>query len=76
MDQVRVRPLGGFGVRVGSREITEGEWRLRKARALVKLLALAPGHALLREQVVDRLWPPPTRTCARRPRRSSNGWAW
>lgn len=28
-----------------------------KARSLVKLLALAPGHRLARERVLDLLWP-------------------
>ncbi|MFL5337974.1 MAG: ATP-binding protein, partial [Geminicoccaceae bacterium] len=32
-------------------------WRLKKARELVKLLALAPGHRLHREQAMDLLWP-------------------
>ena len=32
-------------------------WRLRKAAALIKLLALAPDHRLHREQVMDLLWP-------------------
>ena len=54
---VRVRLLGGFGVWVGSRAGSEGAWRLRKARSLVKLLALAPGHRLHREQVMEALWP-------------------
>ena len=38
--------LGGFRVSVGSRTITKDAWRLRKAAALVKLLALAPGHRM------------------------------
>src|ERR671913_1444688 len=54
---VRVHLLGGFGVWVGSRVVSEGAWHLRKARSLVKLLALAPGHRLHREQVMDLLWP-------------------
>jgi predicted ATPase/DNA-binding SARP family transcriptional activator/DNA-binding CsgD family transcriptional regulator len=54
---VRIRLLGGLGVWVGSRAVSEGEWQLRKARSLVKLLALAPGHRLHREQVMDLLWP-------------------
>ncbi|MDQ3238287.1 MAG: tetratricopeptide repeat protein [Actinomycetota bacterium] len=49
--------LGGFTVRVGSRTIEQSEWRLRKAAALVKLLALAPDHRLHREQIMDQLWP-------------------
>jgi len=56
-EAVRVRMLGGFSVRVGSRTIRQGEWRLKNAAALVKLLALAPGHRLHREQAMDRLWP-------------------
>ena len=49
--------LGGFRVRVGQREVADSDWRLRKARAVVKLLALAPGRHLLREQVQETLWP-------------------
>src|SRR5215211_5014323 len=54
---VRVWLLGGFRVDVGSRTITRDAWRLRKAAALVKLLALAPGHRMHREQAMDILWP-------------------
>src|SRR5438874_2119397 len=36
--------------------VPETAWRLKKARELVKLLALAPGHRLHREQVMDVLW--------------------
>ena len=49
--------LGGFRVSVGARTIEDGGWRLRKAASLVKLLALAPGHRLHREQAMDLLWP-------------------
>ena len=41
---LRIRLLGGFSVSVGSRNISQDEWRSKKAAALVKLLALAPGH--------------------------------
>ncbi len=54
---VRIRLLGGFSVWVGSRAVSEGAWRLRKAANLVKLLALSPSHRLHREQVIDALWP-------------------
>ena len=54
---VRVRLLGGFGVWVGPLLIEEDRWRLRKARSLIKLFALAPGHRLHREQVMETLWP-------------------
>jgi predicted ATPase/DNA-binding SARP family transcriptional activator/DNA-binding CsgD family transcriptional regulator len=54
---VRVWLLGGFRVSVGSRTIDEDAWRLRKAAALVKLVALAPGYRLHREQAMEALWP-------------------
>ena len=54
---VRIWLLGGFRVAVGSRTIENGRWRLRKAAALVKLLALSRGHHLQREQVMDLFWP-------------------
>lgn len=54
---LRVWMLGRFEVSVRSRIITEDEWRLKKAASLVKLLALAPGHRLHREQIFDLLWP-------------------
>src|SRR5215204_1456708 len=61
---VRVWLLGGFRVDVGSRTITQDAWRLRKAAALVKLLALAPGHRMHREQAMDVLWPDSGRKAA------------
>jgi DNA-binding SARP family transcriptional activator len=63
-EAVRVWLLGGFRVSVGSRAIQDDAWRLRKAAALVKLLALAPGHRLHREQVMDILWPDSGRKAA------------
>jgi DNA-binding SARP family transcriptional activator len=56
-EEVRVWLLGNFRVSVGSRTIEDGQWRLRKAATLVKLLALAPDHHLHREQAMDFLWP-------------------
>ena len=56
-DELRIYLLGSFRVSVGQRTIGEHEWGLRKTRSLVKLLALAPGHRLHREQVIDLLWP-------------------
>ncbi|MEX2431465.1 MAG: AAA family ATPase, partial [Dehalococcoidia bacterium] len=49
--------LGRFQVAVRHTAIEEAEWRLRKAKHLVKLLALAPGYSLHREQVTELLWP-------------------
>ncbi len=53
---VSVTLLGGFSASVDGVSVDPGVWRLKKARELVKLLALAPGHRLHREQVMDVLW--------------------
>jgi DNA-binding SARP family transcriptional activator len=57
LEAIRIRLLGGFEVTVGARTIEDGAWRLRKAANLVKLLALAAGNRLHREQVMYTLWP-------------------
>src|SRR5688572_16219798 len=54
---VRLFLLGGFRVVVGKQAIEDAAWRLRKARSIIKLLALSPGHRLHREQVISALWP-------------------
>ena len=53
---VHVSLLGGFAITVADEPVEE-RWRLRKAKTLVKLLALARGHQLRRDLVVERLWP-------------------
>jgi DNA-binding SARP family transcriptional activator len=55
--RVEVRLLGGFQVRVDGRTLPPHHWPRRHSAALVKLLALAPGRSLHREQVIDALWP-------------------
>ncbi|HLW02398.1 MAG TPA: tetratricopeptide repeat protein [Ktedonobacterales bacterium] len=54
---LQITLLGGFHAQIGHRFIMEQAWRLRKAKSLVKLLALAPGHRLHREHIIDLLWP-------------------
>jgi DNA-binding SARP family transcriptional activator len=56
-EPMRVWLLGGFKISVGPRTIGGDAWRLRKAAALVKLLALASDHHLHREQAMELLWP-------------------
>ncbi|MGZ6638032.1 MAG: ATP-binding protein, partial [Solirubrobacteraceae bacterium] len=56
MGNVSVTLLGGFSAAIDGVSVDPRVWRLRKARELVKLLALAPGHRLHREQVMDVLW--------------------
>jgi predicted ATPase len=53
---VDVTLLGGFAATVDGVPVSEKAWRLKKARELVKLLALAPAHRLHREQAMDVLW--------------------
>lgn len=54
---IRISVLGGFGVQLDGRPIPDEVWRRNRARALVKLLALADGQRLHREQLMDALWP-------------------
>ncbi|WP_457254634.1 ATP-binding protein [Pedococcus sp. P5_B7] len=53
----RVSLLGGFSVAVGGSVVTDQQWSRRNASMLVKVLALAKGRRLHREQVIDLLWP-------------------
>lgn len=54
---LRVRLLGGFCVeRIDDGQAVSG-WPRRPAKTLIKLLAVQPGHALHREQIIDILWP-------------------
>ena len=57
MADLRIGLLGGFRVAVGARVVPEDAWSRRRPAAVIKLLALAPGHRLHREQVMDALWP-------------------
>src|SRR5579862_1643646 len=55
---LRVFLLGGFRVERRSELVPAGAWgRRAQARALVKLLALTPGHQLHREEALELLWP-------------------
>jgi predicted ATPase/DNA-binding SARP family transcriptional activator len=55
--ELRVDMLGVFRVSVGRETVRDSAWRLRKARALIKLLALTPKHSLHRDQAIESLWP-------------------
>jgi predicted ATPase/DNA-binding SARP family transcriptional activator len=52
----RIQLLGSFAVTVDGIKIEAERWRLRKAKSLVAMLALAPGQRRHREYVLDRLW--------------------
>jgi len=55
MKDVRVEMLGRFRVVVG--ELVVEEWPTRRAQELVQLLALTEGRRLVRDQVIELLWP-------------------
>ncbi len=61
--QVRVCLLGGFSVSIDG-QLVDHQWRLRKAKTLVKLLALEPSHRLHRDALVAELWPDATTDAA------------
>jgi DNA-binding SARP family transcriptional activator/pimeloyl-ACP methyl ester carboxylesterase len=54
---VSVRSLGRFEVSVGGGVVPADAWRQRRAAELVKILSLARGQRLHREQIIDALWP-------------------
>lgn len=55
--QVQINVLGDFRVTVDGVPSPARSWARNTASALVKILALAPGHRLHREKVMDLLWP-------------------
>jgi DNA-binding SARP family transcriptional activator len=52
-----IRLLGRFEVVIDGTPVDDSAWRGRKAQQLVKLLAVANGRSLHREQIADALWP-------------------
>jgi DNA-binding SARP family transcriptional activator len=52
-----VRLFGGFCVERTDHTRAVSAWPRRSAKTLTKLLAVHPGHALHREQIIDTLWP-------------------
>src|SRR5262245_9118764 len=55
--ELHIRVLGGFQAEVGGQSVSAEAWRRSGAAALIKLLAVTPGHRMHREQVIDVLWP-------------------
>jgi predicted ATPase/DNA-binding SARP family transcriptional activator len=48
--------LGAFSVSLSGEPVADDAWRLRKAKSLVKLLALAPEQRLHADQAAELLW--------------------
>jgi DNA-binding SARP family transcriptional activator/tetratricopeptide (TPR) repeat protein len=57
MAKVDIAVLGRFTVTVDGVPVADSRWSRRQAAALVKVLALAPGRRMHREQLIDILWP-------------------
>lgn len=54
---IHIQLLNDFRVAIAGRVIEARHWRLRRAAAIIKLLALTPTRRLSREQIIDQLWP-------------------
>ena len=54
---VRIALLGGLRVSIDGHEVDEHSWPGRRPAELVALLALAERRALVRDQVLEALWP-------------------
>jgi len=54
---VTIRTLGGFAVMRSGQTIPSSEWRSKKARDLLKILAARRGRPVPREQLYELLWP-------------------
>ncbi|MBL8228686.1 MAG: winged helix-turn-helix domain-containing protein [Bryobacterales bacterium] len=52
-----IQLLGSFRVHVDGTAIDESGWGRKKAKTLLKLLAISPNHELHRDQVIEHLWP-------------------
>lgn len=57
MPELQVYLLGHFQIIVDNVAVEESRWVRKKARVLLKVLALAPGHGVHREQLLEILWP-------------------
>ncbi len=56
-EEIAIRLLGGFEVCIHGSPIPPEQWKTRKVRALVKLLALAAGYRMRRDEIIETLWP-------------------
>ena len=55
--RIRVTVMGQFSIKCDGVVLPEGALERRRARELVALLALVPGHKMRRYQIIDVLWP-------------------
>jgi TolB-like protein/Tfp pilus assembly protein PilF len=57
MPPARIFLFGRFEVEVAGQTIPAASWRKRRAVDVLTAVALAPGRALHREELIDRFWP-------------------
>src|SRR5689334_20307240 len=55
-NEVTLRLFGRFAASVDGNPVPDEVWHGHRAKAVVKLLALAPNHQLHREQLMDAVW--------------------
>lgn len=55
--KIELRLLGVISFAIDGVPVEEHQWTRRKAKALLKILALAPQYQLHREQLIEYLWP-------------------
>jgi pimeloyl-ACP methyl ester carboxylesterase/DNA-binding SARP family transcriptional activator len=55
--RAEIRIMGGFSVRVEGEDVPLTAWGSRRARQLCKRLAVAGGHPVPRDELVEMLWP-------------------
>jgi DNA-binding SARP family transcriptional activator len=60
MLSLTIYTLGRFAVYRGDTAIEDSAWKRQKAKKLFKLLLLAPQRQLLKDQILDALWPEKT----------------
>jgi DNA-binding SARP family transcriptional activator/tetratricopeptide (TPR) repeat protein len=60
MATVHITLLGRFALTVDGVTVADSHWMRRHAAAVVKVLAMAPGRRLHREQILDLVWPDDT----------------
>lgn len=54
---LNVQVLGYFAVDVNGARVSDGSWKLKRAKSIVKILAIASDHRVGRDLLLDTLWP-------------------
>ncbi len=57
MRELVIHLLGHFEIEVDGAQVDEQRWSRKKAKVLLKVLALAPNRKMQREQLLSILWP-------------------